>query len=95
MKIFSYISRYIVVAAATIIAAPSLLPLAAQSIDLKGQWRFTTGSHKDYDDTITLPGSMLTNGKGNEVTIRTQWTGSLYDSSFYFNPYMEKYRRDG
>ena len=95
MKIFSYISRYIVVAAVTIVAAPSLLPLAAQSIDLKGQWRFTTGSHKDYDDTITLPGSMLTNGKGNEVTIRTQWTGSLYDSSFYFNPYMEKYRRDG
>ena len=33
--------------------------------------------------------------KGDEVTARTRWTGSLYDSSYYFNPYMEKYRIEG
>ena len=44
---------------------------------------------------VTLPGSMLTNGKGDQVTVDTKWTGSLYDSSFYFNPYMERYRKAG
>lgn len=48
-----------------------------------------------YDDTIQLPGSMITRGKGDIVSVKTQWTGSLYDSSFYFNPYMEKYRVEG
>ena len=31
--------------------------------------------------------------KGDDVTINTQWTGSLYDSSFYFNPDLEKFRQ--
>ena len=48
-----------------------------------------------YDDYVMLPGSMLTNGKGLPVSVSTQWTGSLYDSSYYFNPYMEKYRHEG
>ena len=39
----------------------------------------------DYNDRVTLPGSMLTNGKGNEVTVETKWVSSLYDSSFFFN----------
>ena len=47
------------------------------------------------DDFVMLPGSMLTNGKGNTVSVHTQWTGSLYDSSYYFNPYMERYRQEG
>ena len=46
-----------------------------------------------FADYVMLPGSMLTNGKGHPVSVKTQWTGSLYDSSFYFNPYMEKYRQ--
>ncbi len=44
---------------------------------------------------VMLPGSMLTNGKGLPVNVNTQWTGSLYDSSYYFNPYMERYRNEG
>ena len=47
------------------------------------------GKDSEY---VMLPGSMLTNGKGNPVSVETQWTGSLYDSSYFFNPYMEKYR---
>jgi hypothetical protein len=38
---------------------------------------------------------MLTNGKGDLPSIDTKWTGSLYDSSYYYNPYMEKYRHTG
>ena len=68
---------------------------AQQSIDLAGTWKFSVGGTADYDDTVTLPGSMLTNGKGNDVSVSTRWTGSLYDSSYYFNPYMAKYRVEG
>ena len=71
----------------------SLLPLQAQQVvDLAGMWEFAQGDLPQYNDVVMLPGSMLTNGKGDDVTTQTQWTGSLYDSSFYFNPAMEKYR---
>lgn len=68
--------------------------LQAQTINLCGKWRFTQGDIPHDGEEIVLPGSMLTNGKGNDVCTHTQWTGSLYDSSFYFNPYMEKYRME-
>ena len=72
------------------------LHLHAQDIlSLAGTWDFKTDENAAYDDYVVLPGSMLTNGKGNAVSVNTPWTGSLYDSSFYFNPYMEKYRQEG
>ncbi len=77
----------------------------AQSISLAGKWRFQIDRNdagiqeqwfnKKLEDTIRLPGSMLTNGKGDEVTLQTKWTGSIYDSSWFFNPRMEKYRQPG
>ena len=78
------------------------LPIAAQSsIDLRGRWQFAIDRSSEgvmplrYAETITLPGSMLTNGKGDPVSVNTQWVGSLYDSSYFFNPRMEPYRRPG
>jgi hypothetical protein len=82
------------------------LGLHAQTIDLAGLWQFQTDrdevgvNDKWYNrtalnDTITLPGSMPQRLKGDVPTVRTQWTGSLYDSSFYFNPALEAYRHDG
>jgi len=68
---------------------------AQHVIDLSGSWQFAMGDEPCFDDYVMLPGSMLTNGKGNPVTVNTKWTGSLYDSSYYFNPYMEKYRHAG
>lgn len=65
---------------------------SSQTINLSGKWQFRSEKEKG---TVTLPGSMLTNGKGDPVSVNTQWTGSLYDSSYYFNPYMEKYRVEG
>jgi hypothetical protein len=72
--------------------AISTMKAYPQTVDLSGTWQFHSANEKG---TVKLPGSMLTNGKGNPVSVRTQWTGSLYDSSFYFNPYMEKYRIEG
>ena len=68
---------------------------AQQVIDLSGTWKLALGDKQPYNDNVTLPGSLLTNGKGDEVTSHTVWTGSTYDSSYYFNPYMEKYRVEG
>lgn len=85
-----------------------LLPASSQNLsyDLSGKWNFQIDrmdvgikeqwfKKKHLDDTINLPGSMPEKLKGDEVTARTKWTGSLYDSSYYYNPYMEKYRVDG
>ncbi len=79
--------------------------LSAQdkTIDLSGRWNFQTDPEdagvreKWYgllllEDSINLPGSMPEKLKGDKVTVDTQWTGSLYDSSYYFNPYMARYR---
>lgn len=75
----------------------------ATQIDLQGTWRFAIDSldkgiqekwfTRKLGDKIQLPGSMLENNKGNLVTLQTQWTGSIYDSSWYFNPRMAKYRQ--
>ncbi len=68
---------------------------AQQVIDLSGAWDFAVGDSTSYNDYVMLPGSMLTNDKGRPVDLETQWTGSLYDSSYYFNPDMAVYRQAG
>ena len=71
-------------------------PLVAQEvISLEGPWDFSLTDSASFDDYVVLPGSMLQNDKGTPVSVKTQWTGSLADSSYYDNPYMEKYRREG
>ena len=75
------------------------------SVSLSDKWAFQIDRedkgireewfNKTLNDRINLPGSMPEKLKGDDVTVRTRWTGSLYDSSYYFNPYMEKYRIDG
>lgn len=72
-----------------VILCLSLSAAAQRSVDLSGIWTMQDGKK------VQLPGSMLTNGLGDEVTIDTKWTGSLYDSSYYFNPYMAKFREPG
>jgi hypothetical protein len=84
------------------ILAP-LFALTQNSISLAGKWNFAIDSNdvgikekwfnKKFAETVMLPGSMLTNNKGNEVTIKTKWTGSIYDSSWYFMPRLAKYRQ--
>ena len=87
--------KRLLIALSFIIYHLSFSSVAAQTISLAGPWDLSLGDSTVYHDYVMLPGSMLTNGKGNDVTTKTQWTGSLYDSSFYFNPYMAKYRVEG
>jgi hypothetical protein len=79
----------------------------AQSIDLSGAWDFQIdregkGTEEkwflpDYklNDVITLPASMPQQLKGDDISVDTKWVGSLYDSSYFYNPYMAKYRQPG
>lgn len=48
---------------------------------------------KQLADQIELPGSMITRNKGEEVGLHTKWTASIYDSSFFFQPRLEKFRQ--
>lgn len=61
------------------------------SIDLAGEWKFTTDSAV-WNASITLPGSMTSNGLGDEVDINTPWTGEIVDRSFFTDDKYAKYR---
>lgn len=73
-----------------------------ETINLQGEWKFAmdrndVGEKEKWfnavlDDKIYLPGSMTENRKGDEVTLHTQWTASIYDSTFFFNPRLERFR---
>lgn len=78
----------------------------AQQISLAGEWRFAIdeedkGIGEEWyktnlqDDAIMLPGSMAENHKGDEVSLATQWTSTIYDSSYFFRKSMEPYRKKG
>ena len=62
--------------------------------DLSGTWQFTTDSTK-WSQTITLPGSMTSNGLGEDITVATDWTGGIVDSSFFTSERYARYRRPG
>lgn len=91
----------------TLLALLFCTGIGAQTIDLSGQWQFMIdrndvgekngwfrASHP-YNDNITLPSSMPVSMKGDDPSLTTPWVGAIYDSSFYFNPYMQKYRVEG
>jgi hypothetical protein len=76
-----------------------------QNIDISGEWRFKADREakgisekwftQTLDDRILLPGSMPERLKGDIPALDTKWTGSIYDSSFFFYPRLEKYRQPG
>ena len=71
-------------------------------IDLSGEWRFATDPDDigvkeawfnfTLDDHVTLPGSMLTNGKGNAVDLNTPWIGNINDRSLWRDSLYAPYR---
>jgi hypothetical protein len=76
-----------------------------EKLSLAGEWRFRIDSldqgieNKWYNDlaleTVTLPGSMAENGKGDEVTLKTDWTGEIVDKSYFTDKKYERYRQPG
>ncbi len=90
---------------AFLLATLNVIAASQDSLNLKGVWSFKMDPHdrginerwyeKIFDDSIQLPGSMNGNNKGDAVSLSTKWTGSIYDSSFYYNPRLSKYRQPG
>jgi hypothetical protein len=88
-----------------IIPCAVVLGASQPKIDLRGVWRFAIDNQdkgvieqwfsKSLSETVTLPGSMATNGKGFDVTLSTKWTGQIVDSSYYYKPEYAKYRVPG
>ncbi len=86
-----------------------LLPIntiySQSKINLGGEWQFAADPNdkgvsgqwfaKILSETIQLPGSMATNGKGDDVTVNTKFTGQIVDSSYYKKPEYAKYRVAG
>jgi len=76
-----------------------------KSLSLAGEWKFRIDSldqgiqKKWYEETasetVKLPGSMAENGKGDEVSIKTNWTGDIIDKSYFTDKKFEKYRQPG
>ena len=71
------------------------------NIDLSGEWQFQMDpedigiSEKWFEtnlqETIQLPGSMVENGKGFDVTLETQWTGGVRNPEWYNDPNYAPY----
>ena len=62
-------------------------------IPLEGQWNFKLDKmdagiekewfNQNFEDTISLPGSLQENGYGDDITIHTEWTGQIVDRSWF------------
>ena len=75
----------------------------SQKVSLAGKWRFKIDANDEgvkakwyntqLPETINLPGSMAEHSKGDDITLKTKWTGSIYDSSYFYHPRLEKYRK--
>jgi hypothetical protein len=74
-------------------------------ISLAGQWLFKldpadTGEKEKWFNSrlpehINLPGSTTENGFGDDISLDTEWTGSIIDKSFFTDAKYQKYRRPG
>lgn len=74
-------------------------------LSLAGEWKFKIDSLdqgieqqwylNEFSESVSLPGSMAENGKGNEVTAKTSWTGDIVDKSYFTDTKYEKYRQSG
>lgn len=80
--------------------------MTTHQLSLAGQWRFVmdrddVGIAQQWfsaalpDESVNLPGSMTENGKGDEVTLETQFTGRIRDTSLFDDPRYEPYRQPG
>jgi hypothetical protein len=74
-------------------------------MDLSGNWAFEL-DHDDVgvkdawwqrplNETIHLPGSLQSQGFGDEISINTTWTGDIFDRTWFEDPRYEPYRQPG
>jgi hypothetical protein len=70
-------------------------------IDLSGEWQFQMDPQdqgiengcfsNNLLESIKLPGSMVENGKGYDITFDTQWTGRIYNRDWKNDPKFAPY----
>ena len=70
-----------------------------KSLSLAGEWKFKIDSldqgiqeswyNTAFEETVKLPGSMAENGKGDEVSLNTKWTGDIIDKSYFTEKNMK------
>ena len=65
------------------------------TIDLSGEWQVTTDSANWTGTILTLPGSLTSNGIGDEISLSTPWTGTIVDSSYFKTDEYAAYRQNG
>ncbi len=71
------------------------------SIDLSGEWQFQMDPEdigfyekwfeNDLQETVKLPGSMVENGKGFDITLETEWTGGVRNPNWANDPNYKPY----
>lgn len=101
-KLFSLRSILFSLGFIMIIVLNSCAQKESNTLDICGEWAFKMDPldqgieeewfKEEFNETVDLPGSMNTNGKGYKVSLKTNWTGSIFDSSFFFEPEYAKYR---
>jgi hypothetical protein len=73
----------------------------SSTINLSGEWMFQTDPEDrgmdekwfniELQETIQLPGSMVENGKGDDITLETQWTGGVRNPDWFNDPNYSPY----
>jgi hypothetical protein len=76
-----------------------------ESLALAGDWilkidSLDMGRQEEWflhaeGETITLPGSMAENSKGDDVSLKTPWTGDIIDKSYFTDEKYAIYREAG
>ena len=71
------------------------------TVDLAGAWAYRLDRSDEgvagrwwrepFGDILQLPGSLASNGIGDDITLRTVWTGSFQDTSWYADPRFAPY----
>ena len=70
-------------------------------IDLSGEWQFQMDPddrsiaekwyEKNLPESVQLPGSMVENGKGYDITLETKWTGGIRNPEWVSDPNYAPY----
>ena len=105
-----YGSLVVVCVVTSLIAGLAVRPAwagqAADVIGLDGPWQVRldpedVGADQAWfdgplgDASLRLPGSIQEQGLGNDVTVDTQWTGTIADRSWFTSPKYAEYRKPG
>jgi hypothetical protein len=79
--------------------------MSESTIDLSGEWELSLdptadsndkqGTPEAYDSRVCLPGDLASQGFGEKPRLDTQWTGDIFDRSYYTEDIYAPYREEG